>query len=219
MKRLIRLQINKIKNAILKRDVYAKHGLGFLKYIKYKPLDAPLSSKEIETFEKLNNVSLPEDYKYFLMNIGNGVRLFVGTNPFQNGRVVFGIERPVCKRYNKMLQKDCIFDEPFDDRVTRKPTDLFDDCIDPVRIYNDIKCGKCPHFDLCPFAYGDSDDDRPYYSGLYPLTHAGCTYVYYLIVKGKHRGEVWMDNDGSAFVPMKSSFSEYLKWLAYTDCY
>ena len=34
----------------------------FLKKIKYEKIEDNLSQTEIETFEKTNNISLPEDY-------------------------------------------------------------------------------------------------------------------------------------------------------------
>ena len=220
--------IYRIKDAVFKKKVYAKSGFDFLKYVNYVPLGAPLSKKEVEDFETLNNISLPDDYKFFLTHIGNGIRIFMNNRYSKiirriksTDRIVLGIERPVNKQYNKMLQKDCIFDTAFDDQVTRRSTDLFEDCIDPVRVYNDIKCEKCHHFDICPFADGIElpKEQMPYYSGVYPICKAGCTYQYCLIVTGKHRGEVWMDNELSTFIPMKENFTQFLRWLVTADFY
>lgn len=189
----------------------------FLKKIKYEKIEDNLSQTEIETFEKTNNISLPEDYKYFLMHIGNGVRI---TMPNGKERIVNGIKRPNLYNHNKLLSQPFIFDKAFLHTENQDPVEWFKDCINPELDDEEI-CSKCRHFDKCPFAYADSldIDSMPYYSGVISICHAGCTYQYCLVLTGNHFGEIWMDNELRDFIPSKRTFAEFIKWVATSKFY
>ncbi len=66
----------------------------FLKRNKYEPLGRVLTEEEVEEFEISNGITLPDDYKWFLKNIGNGID-FPIPKPifsFSDNRVVKGID-------------------------------------------------------------------------------------------------------------------------------
>lgn len=45
-----------------------------LKKLSFEPLDTPLTPEEISTFEQLNSIVVPEEYKYFLTTIGKQIK-------------------------------------------------------------------------------------------------------------------------------------------------
>ena len=207
-------------------DKCLKEKFDFLKNVKYKPLEKALTDKEVEEFEKLNNVTLPEDYKYFLTHIGNGICIINDNYPYKSwnprgaNRQIWGIERKKLFEKNDSLAKNFLFDKPFLRRDGAKPLDWFVDCINPL-LDNDANCEKCGHFKVCPFVCVEALDtyQLPYYNGALPICYAGCTYRYCLVLTGGHRGEVWMDNELDDFVPSKPSFCEFLAWVSTSPAY
>ena len=190
----------------------------FLKDIEYQTIEPALKESEISVFEDINNICLPDDYRYFLTHIGNGIS-FV-TNGDNCERVIYGIKRSKLNKENKLLQKEFLFTKPFLHKDNLEPTDWFQDCINPEHEDEEI-CEQCKHFEKCPFAFVDSYfvDEYPYYSGVLPICYAGCTYTYFLILTGKHRGEIWFDNEWRDFIPSKQSFAEFLEWIVFSDAY
>lgn len=211
---------SKIKKAILtKRNAY-EEGFEFLKNVNYVPLSRPLTQKEIRDFEQMNNIFLPDDYKHFLTHIGNGIKIKVSLNKYSwfhygKQRIVKGINLKTINKIHKLLSEEFLFDNPFSSLDGEKPTDWFVDCENPL-LRNDELCNKCNNKYECPFACTDkicNDYGYPYYRGVFPICYAGCTYEYYLVLTGKHCGEVWLDNDGQTFDPIEQTFTDFLKWV------
>ena len=94
------------------------------------------------------------------------------------------------------------------------------DCIDPESEDED-SCLRCHHLDDCFYAYSEElgEFDHMIYNGAYPICYAGCTYMYFLIINGAHKGEVWINNETSDFAPSKKSFGEFLQWVATAEVY
>lgn len=189
----------------------------FLQEIAFEPLDAPLTQEEIILFEQLNGIVIPAEYKQFLVTVGNGIKIDVGK---KDCRYVYGIKRPISKRLNRRLKMDFSFEEPYHERLNTHEFQLPSDCIDPEGDLED-SCVKCQHLDNCFYAYAEELDDYDHmiYNGAYPICYAGCTYMYFLIVNGTHRGEVWINNETSDFAPSKKIFGEFLHWVATAEAY
>ena len=189
----------------------------FLHQTSYEPLDVPLTQEEITLFEERNDIIIPSDYKLFLTTIGNGIKIDVGK---KDARYIYGIKRPVSKRLNRRLKMAFIFDEPYHERLNTHDFQLPLDCIDPES-EEDGSCLRCKHLDDCFYAYADELDeyDHMIYNGAYPICYAGCTYMYFLIVSGAHKGEVWINNETSDFAPSKKTFSEFLQWVSTAEVY
>lgn len=151
------------------------------------------------------------------MCIGNGIKISVNGD---EERYVRGIRRPVSKRYNRRLKMDFLFNNAYHQRENPNPLPEFKDCLDPEGKTDDA-CDKCKHLDTCFYAFSDTFDDSnyPYYNGAYPICYAGCTYTYFLIITGEKRGEVWIDNELTDFVPVKQDFVSFLKWVSTADSY
>ena len=189
----------------------------FLNGVKYEPIEKPISETDLENYEQLNNISLPEDYKHFLTHIGNGIRIFM---PDGYERVVVGIKKSKRNKCNPLLSQQFIFEKPFYHEENPEPVLWFNDCINP-EVEDEEICAQCEHFKQCPFAYVDSMyiDELPYYSGVLPICYAGCTYSYCLILTGSHRGEIWFDNEFHDFIPSKKNFTEFLEWVVRSEFY
>ena len=186
------------------------YDFSFLNNINYEVIDTPLSVSEVAEFEQINNIIIPYDYRSFLTNVGNGIKIKVSPRDI---RVIFGIKRPIIKRYNRRITLPFIFDEPYHERLHTHEFEFPDDCIDPED-EEENSCEHCVHLDNCFFAYSDnlSEYDHVIFNGAYPVCYAGCTYTYFLLITGKHRGEVWINNETSDFAPSKKSFYDFLKW-------
>ena len=188
-----------------------------LNKVSFEPLDKPLTPEEISTFERLNSIVLPEEYKYFLTTIGNGIKINVDK---KEARYIYGIKRPVSKRSNRRLKIAFSFDEPYHERLNTHNFQLPSDCIDPES-EEEGSCLRCKHIDDCFYAYAEDLDefDHMIYNGAYPICYAGCTYMYFLIINGAHKGEVWINNETSDFAPSKKTFGEFLQWVASAEVY
>ena len=187
------------------------YDFSFLQEIEYQVCDKTLSCQEIIEYEELNNIVLPNDYKYFLMNIGNGIKIhFAKTDHY-----IKGIKRPISKRYNKRLARTFIFNEAYHKRLQTHNFEIPSDCPDP-QLESDDYCNDCLHFYDCFWAFPENafdDYNHMIYNGTYPICYAGCTYTYFLIITGQHRGEVWINNETSDFAPAKNSFISFLQWI------
>ena len=200
-----------------------KKDFQFMKYVKYKPLGRTLTKKKIEKFEKINDIVLPEDYKYFLTHIGNGVCIYTKSRPHlflnTNGgkRYVYGLNKQMLGKRNNLFSKEFLFDKDFLTRYGENSKDWFEDCLSPT--HDDPICDTCKNVYDCPFACTDALEENygiPYYRGVLPICKAGCTYQYCLVLTGCHKGEVWQDNELSDFFKNNSSFTEFLKWVSDT---
>jgi hypothetical protein len=193
------------------------HDFFFLEQIPFESLDAPLTQEEITLFEKLNDIVIPDDYKQFLLTIGNGIKINVGQ---KDVIYIYGIKRPIEKRVNHRLKLKFIFEEPYHERLNTHNFDLPADCIDTDGEF-DGSCAKCHHvydcFYSCPNEFDDYD--RTIYNGAYPICYAGCTYTYFLIISGTHKGEVWINNETSDFAPSKKTFYDFLNWVGTNQVY
>jgi hypothetical protein len=168
----------------------------------------PLTEHEVEMFERKHRVTLPEDYRSFLIHVGNG-----GAGP------AYGIFR-----LGEM-------DDDFDYTQWEENDDFVGVLSEPfphTKAWNDLK-GE-PDYDL-----QDEDEldrqleafEKKYYdtkhvNGAIPICHIGCALRRWLVITGPERGRIWCDDraDKQGLYPLQLSNANrvtfldwYLDWL------
>ncbi|WP_190809649.1 SMI1/KNR4 family protein [Flagellimonas sp. S3867] len=153
----------------------------------------PLKEEEILAFEQRHMITLPQDYRDFLLHVGNG-GLGPGTGilPLQFHKTHTHLRLPWVDpvAFNKLFQ--------YNEQVN---FDAFNEQIDKI------------------FKKKDSEEFSLYHSadnGLLCIGDAGGGTYYGLVVNGKNQGQIWVNalvsDDG--FVWRANSFAEwYEKWL------
>jgi hypothetical protein len=165
----------------------------------------PLKPEELEAFEASQAVRLPEDYRDFLLNVGNGgAGPCYGIYPLRpEGSIHPGMANPEHARVDLSV--------PF-----RHAEPWEEDWLDQI----DWDAGERP------------DDERmeeyletQHIAGALCICHQGCGDFWLLVVKGNEHGHLWMDGRGtlSGIFPESGAhggrltFSQwYLAWL--NDC-
>lgn len=171
-------------------------------------LNPPLSAKAVETIEAKYGCSLPEDYKYFITNIGNG-----GAGPFYG---VFPLG-----------QQDDNYDmRSWDDGY------LIGDLSKPfphTQHWNlpDAFWKKQPSPDECEteeeedaqWEAWEKELETHYWAphimhGAIPICHQGCAIRTWLVVTGPMQGTVWDDYrcDNAGISPLKNEDGKYLSF-------
>jgi len=176
-------------------------------------LQPPLPLSAIEAFEREHGIRLPEDYRYFITEIGNG-----GAGPYY-GLFPFGQD---------------------DDAVSWEEGELIGDVSRPfphVEAWNlpdsfweqepDVSPDTPPEEEDRLWEEWDRLEQEHYWhpsiiNGAIPICHLGCALRQWLVVHGEQRGFVWNDfrADHRGIFPVRDeagrqkTFSEwYLSWL------
>ena len=202
------LRILKKKNHAEQRSETPRNLFDFLADVNYRVVEPPLTEDEISKLEELNEINFPGEYRQFLTTIGNGIKIDRGE---RGTRYIYGFPRPIEKHVNRRYKWDFIFETAYHRREKTHKFSFPEDCLD-IDDHDEEICKQCRHKDSCFYSdAGDLDDyDNVIYNGACPLCYAGCTYTYFLVLNGSHRGEVWINNEDDDFAPTKASFSEFL---------
>jgi hypothetical protein len=158
-------------------------------------LNRCLAETEILAFESHQRVSLPEDYRNFILQIGNGgAGPFYGIYPLgQDG------DRPMRESVLDNLHKWFLHQDSWD-----APSD------------EEHTVFEHPDFDE---AHYFSDDVM---QGAMPICTQGCATDYWLVVSGPVKGTIWLDDraNGNGIEPMEDDDGDlvkfgawYLEWL------
>ena len=154
---------------------------------RYK-LNEPLSESEVVAFERKHNIRLPEEYRQFLLKLGNG-----GAGPNHG---ILPLEQ-----WNDALLME--IDNP---RVASPKFGILEsEC--PLK--HDIKYGENWLEELGEVEYGA-------YQGTISVSHQGCSYFSLLVITGKSRGRIVnidMDYQPPYFDPHPDFLSWYEDWL------
>ena len=161
-----------------------------------------LTSKAVETFEKVYGVRLPDDFKHYVTEISNGYDFIIGLN-VEEYREEYTTLRKV------FLYSDLVDSAKSGD----SPRGLRYECE-----YDD--CSACNHKFVCPdsdFEYDPYDYDGEntrFRDGTLRLTHSG-DITDRMIVNGKYTGTVIrLDEYSGTRTVFADSFHEYLQILA-----
>lgn len=188
------IKVAKVKKAVLKnlRNNFMNNLSSILQRIHSKikekglSLNPALTSEEVEKFEKSHHISLPEDYRSFLVKIGNG-----GGGPPTYGLVSLGQEG---KYWNKWTKEKYANGQKLNQNFP------FQDCW----IWEDEE----------ETAEKSNKMAQIYLGSLY-LGTDGCGMDWMLIVSGKERGQIWQFTDVGIqpCAPKRVFFSWYEYWL------
>jgi hypothetical protein len=131
----------------------------------------PLAKMDLMGFEERNRISLPEDYKDFVLNVGNG-----GAGP------CYGI-------YPLLLDHNVHHGMSGDDRIdVSLPFPHSKDWDEDWPGTIDWDSGQKPDDDLA----GEYFDNR-HISGALCICHYGCGDFFLLVTHGSERGNIWVD--------------------------
>jgi SMI1 / KNR4 family (SUKH-1) len=162
-------------------------------------LNSCLSQDEVQDFETQHKVSLPDDYKQFLLELGNGgAGPHYGLAKLQNSHPKQMIGLPWTQEYWN--------NEPFNS--LSKPFPYTGDRDRDIAIGDSF-------YDKNGDEIGSSDD---IFSGMLIISHQGCSYWNILVINGRFMGEIW-EYDGSGanpegFLSTKQDFKTwYMTWL------
>ena len=166
-------QIERIKSKLVQAKITDKtfkvFGSNTHKYI----LNKPVRNDEVTSFEKKYAIQLPECYKSFILNIGNGGASFSnsGAGPFF-GIYSFGdhLDNLIYDSPEKYLSNKCILKPNLTDDDWSEITKKLDDDTTSSEDF-DIELGKI-------------------YSGVLPLGSQGCTYIHGLVLNSDYKGRV-----------------------------
>jgi SMI1 / KNR4 family (SUKH-1) len=167
-------------------------------YNKFE-LNPCLSPDEVQDFEIQHKVSLPDDYKQFLLELGNGgAGPYYGLAKLQNSHPKHMIALPWTQEYWD--------NQPFDSLSKDFPYtgNREQDVIIADSFYDDNGDDK-----------GSSDDN---YSGMLVISHQGCTCWNLLVINGQFKGAIWeyegSGGDLDGFTNTNKDFKTwYMEWL------
>jgi len=174
-------------------------------------LNAPLDERTVSAFEAEHRVQLPEDYRGFLLHVGDG-----GAGPAYG---VFRLGQMDDEQWKENNDFVGVLSLPFPhtlrwNDLTGKPE--FDESQEANEGYED--------------AYGElmqAWQDEHYWNtrhinGAIPICHLGCALRDWLVITGPEAGHVWCDNrvDEKGLSPAETGTKErvtfvewYLAWL------
>lgn len=174
-------------------------------------LGAPLSKSEISKIERRLGVPLPDEYRLFLMRAGHG-----GAGPYY-GLFRLDGDDPEDITDRNQIRKPFRWDDSFNPYALEDPASEEDVWFEELDEED---------FDEEDSDEGLGEDAAPVVElnvpGALYLCHYGCGIRYFLIVKGKCTGEIWLDSqaDDQGIIPECGARGErlgfldwYEKWL------
>jgi len=176
-------------------------------------LNTPLSENEVCAFERLHNISLPSDYRNFLIRIGNG-----GAGPYYGVFPLGQLDGTGSSGQEAWHENDGfigILSEPF------LLQDAWNDLsgMPPEELLQSNKEEYSRQLDAFEKMYW-ADSSRM--NGAIPICHMGCALRIWLVVTGDESGHLWRDGraDYTGIAPLTSqdglrtAFSSwYHEWL------
>ena len=160
-------------------------------------LNEPLTESEVTAFEDLYGVSLPEEYRAFLLQVGDG-----GAGPFYG---IFRLDRSSLPAYYPGCP------EPREDLLPGFLAGSFPHTRPWKAWDGNMAGGRLPETD-------DEDyGDPAHIAGSLNLSHEGCGYMVRLVLNGSQRGALWEDGRCSdmGIKPFAPGFAAwYLRWLS-----
>jgi hypothetical protein len=162
-------------------------------------LSETISFEEVISFERKYSVQLPECYKSFVLQVGNGGKSYAdsGAGPFY-GIYPFGknVDELLYEDAARCLGKDCILYPKMTDEYWKSLT------------------GKVENVNLSDKRY--EDDLGTVFSGLLPIASQGCTYLSAIVLNGEHKGRIVnldIDMQKPSFAFESNFLDWYERWL------
>lgn len=168
--------------------------------------NSPLPEQEVLEFETLHHVRLPDDYRQFLLRVGNG-----GAGPcygvFKLGEIDDGFDYGPWDGFIGELAEPFPHTDAWND-LTGQPEHSSDG--DEERYESLLEI-----FEKCYWA-------TQQVNGAIPICHRGCALRFWLVITGSESGNVWCDDraDCKGIYPLKTKgrervgfFEWYRDWL------
>ena len=135
---------------------------------QFKPC---LSNKDIQVFESRHNITLPSEYRDFILEIGNG-----GTGPGYGLSGLLGIE------YEDVIPEK-LYQENYE--ILSKPFPL-------TEAWNDLDLIVKNNTDFV--TNNDAYFDDKFIQGTLTITNYGCGIYAMLVITGQQSGKIWIDD-------------------------
>jgi hypothetical protein len=149
-------------------------------------LNACLSEKQVANFEQQYKITLPEDYRSFLLHVGNGgLGRYGGAGPCYG---ILSLEKSLATIKSFGLN---FLSEPF-----------------PLKESDALDCIRKRNREL-PFYLIYEDDPL---CGSLPICHQGCGWMYVLVVSGGQKGKIWISGDGWCPLYYEDNQIDFLTW-------
>lgn len=168
-------------------------------------LNVPIDASAVSQFETKHHIKLPEDYRRFIIEVGNG-----GAGPFYG---VFKLgEMDDSFRHKRWKEGDGFIG------ILAKPfphTTPWND-LPPYPEEQDDEDAYEADIDAFDEIYWNPD----HVNGAIPICHQGCAYRNWLVVSGSEAGNVWEDLrvDHKGLIPVASQCGHRVRFLEwYTD--
>ncbi len=165
-------------------------------------LNDPIDKSIVARFESQHDIALPEDYRRFIIDIGNG-----GAGPYYG---IFRLgEMDNCFKCKRWKENDGFVGnlaKPF------PHTEAWNDLPEYPEEQDDEDAYEA-ELDLFDNVYWNSEN----VNGAIPICHQGCAYRNWLVVTGPEAGYIWddlrVDHKGLMPVVLKSGRrATFLKW-------
>ncbi|MBD2126785.1 SMI1/KNR4 family protein [Microcoleus sp. ZQ-A2] len=153
-------------------------------------LNACLTKKQVANFEQQYKITLPEDYRSFLLHIGNG-----GSGRYGGAGPCYGI-----LSLEKSLAEIKIEIKNFGLNFLSEPF--------PLKESDALDCIHKRNREL-PFYF--IDEDYPLCGSL-PICHQGCGWMYVLVVSGEQKGKIWTAGEGWCPFYYEDNQIDFLTW-------
>jgi hypothetical protein len=170
-------------------------------------LNPALDEEDVAAFEHRHGITLPEDYRWFITNVGNG-----GMGPdygfFPLGQTDDGDDLAAWQQgdgFVGTLSLPFPHVQPWNDLSGKPDDDLAD--TDERRYEKDLDAFEKKYFDAANM------------NGAIPLSHIGCALRRWLVITGSEAGHVWFDGraDYEGLAPVTNARGERLTFLEWYD--
>jgi hypothetical protein len=197
----IRDGLRRLRKSIFPLKVFGSQSHGFRTY-------PPLSEQTVREFETRHHISLPSEYRGFLIHVGNG-----GAGPayglFKLGEMDDGFEHEPWNENDGFIG---VLSQPFPH--TSPWNDLSEEPIYDESWKND------PEQEDEYYRQVDLWEERVYWNtaninGAIPICHLGCALRQWLVVTGPEAGNVWDDYraDRGGLEPLQRPGQERVSFL------
>lgn len=176
---------------------------------KYE-VNKPCSINEVIEFESKYSIELPECYKSFILEFGNGgvgwqnsaAGPYYGIYPFGEN-----VNELIYTETYKYLKNECVLSPKMSDEYWNDLTKNF-------QVYGEDDSLDDENYDLIDESY--DIESRKLWAGILPLGSQGCSYVHGLILNGKYKGRVVnldIDRQKPQFAFENNFLDWYERWL------
>ncbi|MEH2065035.1 MAG: SMI1/KNR4 family protein [Nostoc sp.] len=149
---------------------------------QFKPC---LSNKDIQVFESRYNITLPSEYRNFLLEIGNG-----GAGPGYGLSGLLGIE----------------YEDVIPEKVYQENYEILSNPFTLTKAWNDLDL--IVNNNTSSVTNSDAYFDDKFIQGTLTITNYGCGIYAMLVITGEQSGKIWIDdrtNDNGIY-PASLSF-------------